>query len=81
MENAIEFARENGATHREAAAFRNFVVAAVEAEREACGEIANKKAAAVLAANTHGGRTSATASFAATMLEDVGASIRGRSNV
>jgi hypothetical protein len=52
--------------------------AATRAEREACGEIANKKAAEVLATNTYHGRTSAAASFAASMLEDVGLSIRMR---
>jgi len=36
MENAIEFARRNGATHLEATAFRDYVEAAVAAEREAC---------------------------------------------
>jgi len=48
------------------------------AEREACGEIANKKAAEVLAKNTYRGRTNSAALFAAGILEDVGADIRNR---
>jgi hypothetical protein len=50
------------------------------AEREACGEIANKKAADVLAKNRFFGDATGTARFAAEMLEDVGLKIRMRSN-
>jgi hypothetical protein len=42
--------------------------------------IPNQKAAKVLATNTYHGRTGHAASFAAGMLEDVGAEIRTRSN-
>ena len=51
--------------------------AAVEAkERERCGEIANIKAGVVASQNTHRGRVSSAASFAVSLLEDVGMEIR-----
>lgn len=62
------------------AGFKDAWDAATKAERVACGEIANKKAAEVLAKNTYRGRVSSAASFAAGMLEDVGTAIRMRSN-
>lgn len=60
---------------------REYAEACMADERFACGEIANKKAAEVLAKNTFRGRTSSAATFAAGMLEDVELSIRMRSNV
>lgn len=61
--------------------FANVIAEMVRTEeRGACGEIVNKKADEVLANNTHRGRTNSAASFAASVLEDVGAAIRMRSN-
>jgi len=48
------------------------------AERRECGEMANKQAARILAANTYRGRVNQAASFAAGLFEELGMTIRAR---